>query len=40
MSSSNLEIKSFSGYLKMEDTGNILLHGLSSSVKGDTFNFV
>jgi hypothetical protein len=40
LSGSKLEIKGFSGYLKMETTGKITLNGLSSSVKGDTFNFV
>jgi len=39
MIGSKLEINGFSGYLKMEN-GKIILNGLSSSVKGDTFNFV
>ena len=40
LSSSKLEIKSFSGYVKLEPEGSMLLHGLSNNVKGDTFNFV
>lgn len=37
---SQLEIRSFSGYIKLDEQGSMILHGLTNNVKGDTFNFV
>ena len=40
LQNSQLEIRSFSGYIKLDEQGSMILHGLTNSVKGDTFNFV
>lgn len=39
LSNSKLEIRSFSGYIKLEEEGSMTLHGLANYVKGDTFTF-